>query len=110
MTLFLQVTYNKLMVLDEAREIKIDINSCYLNAEEERVVENEADMTRRVLKLKETLRELAGSYNNILVVCHYGIIWHMTSTNSQEIIEDTTGEIEPNGTQPENCQVVQYEL
>ncbi len=110
MVALFQMTYDKLMVLDEVREMKYDRNSCYLSPDEERIVETGADMTRRVLRFKETLRELASTYKNILVVCHFGTIWYMTGKSSQEIIEDTTGRMRPNGMRPENCQVIKYEL
>ncbi len=104
-----QVTYDKLLILDDAREIKDDVNCCFL-LDEERIIEKPADMARRMLRFKERLRELAVEYDKILVVCHLGTIWHLTGTNAQDIINEESETIEPNGIVPENCQLVKLEL
>ncbi len=103
------MTYDKLLILDEAREIKDDVNSCLLH-DEERIIETPADMARRMLRFKERLRELVREYERILVVCHYGTIWHLTGSNAHEIIDEGCDVREPNGIVPDNCQMVELEL
>ena len=67
-------------------------------------------MARRMLRFKQRLRELVREYERILVVCHYGTIWHLTGNNARDIMDEDSDVTEPNGIVPDNCQMVQLEL
>lgn len=75
------ITYDKLEVNGLAREYKIDM--CDFLEEENFVVETEEELVIRAEKLKKYLIDLVQKNKpgyKILLISHYDIIWHMTST------------------------------
>ena len=103
-----KVTYDELKLLEEAREKRC--NPCDFLPEEEIILETNIDMAKRILKLKEILSELSKSYSNILVVGHRQTIWYLTATNYEEILNDSTNTVEPDGLSLNNCEMIKYDL
>ncbi len=103
-----KITYDHLKLLEEAREKRS--NKCDFFPEEDLVMETNADMTRRMLKLKEILKGLATSYSNILVIGHNAMFKFFTSTNYEELLCDESNVVQPNGQVLENCQMIKFNL
>ena len=73
-------------------------------------MESNREMTRRMIKLKEILIELSKSYSNILLIGHKMTFKYFTATNYEELINDETNTVEPNGFTFNNCQMMKHAL
>ena len=103
-----KITYDELKILEEAREKRC--NLCDFLPEEEFILESNSDMTKRILKLKEMLRDFAKSYSNILLIGHKQTFLYLTATNNEEMLNDSTNTVEPRGLAFDNCQMIKYDL
>ncbi len=81
------ITYNKLQINELAREHKIDM--CDFLEEENFIIETEEELYIRIEKLKKYLNlvQKNNPKDKILLISHYDIIWHMTSTRSAAIFD-----------------------
>ncbi len=100
-----QITYDKLIHIDEAREQRHEI--CDFYPEEEVVWETNTDMMHRMFKFKQILKDLCKSHDNILVVCHGILSRFLTATNVEGILERNEN---PNGKPVLNCERFKLEL
>ena len=106
-----KISYDELKLLEEAREKRCNI--CDFLPGEDPVMESNAEMTRRMIKLKEILIELYSdtlSYSYILLVGHKMTFKYFTATNYEEMINDETNTVEPNGFAFDNCQMMKHAL
>ena len=103
-----KISYDELKRLEEAREKRCNI--CDFLSGEDPVMESNREMTRRMIKLKEILIELSKSYSNILLIGHKMTFKYFTATNYEELINDETNTVEPNGFTFNNCQMMKHAL
>ena len=103
-----KIHYNEVKRLEEAREKRSNI--CDFLPGEDQVMESNADMTKRIVKLKGILSELAQSHSDILLIGHKMTFKFLTSTNYAEMLNDKTNSLEPNGLIFDNCQMMKVTL
>ena len=103
-----KISYDELKLLEEAREKRCNI--CDFLPGEDPVMESNAEMTRRMTKLKEILSELSKSYSDILLIGHKMTFKYFTATNYEQMINDEANTVEPNGLTFDNCQMMKHAL
>ncbi len=100
-----QITYDKVVFLEEAREKRF--MNCDFRLDEEIIQETFVEFMQRVLKLKEMILDFCKSHEKVLVLCHDNVIRALTATNVEDVLKNNA---KPNGVFLENCQSLQFDL
>ncbi len=95
------ITYDKLIICPEAREVRNNDKRNYL-PEENQHIELEQDFIKRCLKLKRKVLEYTEVYKTVLVISHCMTLFYLTAL-------DETGDIHANGINLEHGQLVKVQ-
>ncbi len=103
------ITYSKLIVLEEAREMKMRTKYNYLKGEHT-IPESKEKFVKRMERLEEMLVDLSKSYKEILVVCHAFVIRYLVKRNMEELPTDVADAVRLDKTNHKFCEIVKLEL
>ena len=104
-----KITYDKLMTVEEAREIKMNTKYNFLKGEEI-IRESKEEFVKRMDKLEEMLLDLSKSYKEILVVCHAFVVRYLVKRAMEELPNDVAHAVKLDKTNCKYCEMAKLEL